>query len=264
MVVLLLLVLGATEPAAEFVPVTLGGKGTGFAIWGDAGADELIARIFPTPTQEMKTDTLRTFSVLAALRIGRSGAVVSEPQLLEHSGVPAWDSIALKALRGWVFEPCTLQTRLDTVRIQFRAYTKPATKDSVPQENIRERINPAVFTTVEEILEETPDTIASSGQNPTPIGITFTFTGEVDENDLQSHLLPDLEAKMAEKGITSAAARFEITIEASGWIQDVTVAQSSGKTFIDAELEKAMMQWRFRPSYRTERRAEVIFVISFE
>lgn len=256
------MILGVSDTTHPFIPVYIGGEGTGFYLWGDAGTDQLIARVYPVPAEEMTLDTTRVYKARACLKIARSGAMIESPLLLESSKVPQWDSTVIKTLHGWVFQPTTDSLRLDTVEILYVA-KKASVEDSIVTGRLHERINPAAFTTVEEILGENTQ-VDTPTDSIAPLNITFTFTGEVDMHDLESYLEPQIRDKMEAEGMNAATARFGIKVNDSGWIDEVTVYQSSGKTFLDSELEKAMKQWRFRPSFRPYREAEVIFVIELE
>ncbi|TKJ44197.1 hypothetical protein CEE36_00185 [candidate division TA06 bacterium B3_TA06] len=265
MIALILLTLMGSEKDStrELIPYLGGAQGSGFILWGDAASDELITTIFPTVTEGMKADTSRTFSAVAFIQIDRSGAIVKEPVLLEESKVPEWDTTIITTLRGWLFRSSRDSLRLDTVEFRYIARKPGKGGTSIIKAKGREDFHPAAFTSVDEILANQTK-MPPPRDSTAPMGINFTLSGELGFNDLESHILPDLEENMKEKDIAYVTARFAIVVNDKGLIEDVTVIQSSGRTAWDSELEKAMLQWRFKPSYRLQRKTDVIFVVTLE
>lgn len=261
---LIFLAQAEQDTCREFIPVIVGGEGTGFILWGDARAKDLITSPYPYPTEAMKNDTSRIFSAKLALGIDPKGVVAEHPKLLESSAVPEWDTTMMQMLRGWVFKLSQDSIREDTVQIFYAARKPWVPKDTASVLTAQPaHFNPHVFSSTADIMGDKND-VAIPQDSSAPLGINFTFLGDLGFNDLQSHVVPDLEESMREKGVTSTVARFEIVACGDGWVQDVTVIQSTGRTAWDSALDKAVRQWRFRPSYENERRAEVVFVISLD
>ncbi|MEA3311597.1 MAG: energy transducer TonB [candidate division WOR-3 bacterium] len=261
---ILLTILGSDKDSTrELIPYLAGDQGSGFILWGDAEADALITRIFPAVTEAMKADTSKTFRAVASIEIDRSGAIVKEPELLEKSKVPKWDTTIITTLRGWLFETSRDSLRRDTVEFRYIARKSGKGSTSIIKAKGREDFHPAAFTSVDKILAD-QSKMNAPRDSIMPMGINVTFSGDLGLDDLESHIMPDLEESMNEKGIAYVTARFEIVVNDKGTIDDVRVIQSSGRTAWDSELEKAMLQWRFKPSYRLQRKTDVIFVVSLE
>lgn len=244
----------------ELTPILVGGEGTGFILWGDAGIDELIMHFFPAVTEDMKKDTTQSFSAIAAFEIDYSGAIIKKPKIIKKSLVPQWDTTVINTLHGWVFKSSNTP-RYDTVEFRYLASKPRDDTASLIQAPGREVFNPAAFTTVDEILGEQGQ-VTAPADSITPLEVNFTFLGDVGSNDLEKYILPDLEGRMREKGVTYTNAHFLIVVNDNGLIDDVTVIRSTGKTAWDAEIERAMLQWRFKSSIRPMREAEVIFVVT--
>ncbi len=262
-IILLMLTAPDVDSAPYLTPSLIGAQGTGYILRGDAGITDLISRFYPGVTDAMKTDTTQTFSAVAAFTINHSGVVFERPVLLQTSGIPQWDTTIVNTLHGWVFKPSTKALRQDTIEFRYVALKPGDDPVSIIKAPGRDAFNQAAWTSVDKILSDEPHP-NNSVDTTTPLGITFTFTGDVGFNDLQSHLLPDLAGRMREKQVTFASARFIIAVGDNGLINDVSVVKSTGKTAWDGELERAMMQWRFKPSIRTQRDAEVVFVMTLE
>lgn len=263
----MIMTLGAQveqDTAREFIPVITGGEGTGFIIWGDAPVKDLIMSPYPSPTDAMENDTSQIFSAKIAFEIDPRGAVQKIPSVLVPSKAEEWDSTILRILHGWVFKSSQDSIREDTVEIYYVARKPWVAKDTSSTLKIQPaQFNSNVFSSTAEILGDKTD-IPTPQDSSAPLGLNFTFLGDLNFNDLQSHVVPNLEESMREKGVTSAVARFDILVSSDGWVDDAVVVQSTGRTAWDYALDKALRQWRFKPSYKNERKAEVVFVISFE
>jgi|GEM_PF-7031294 len=116
--------------------------------------------------------------------------------------------------------------------------------------------------------DSVPDTVTNprkTSEQKTATNPEFTITGELTVDDIVYYRLPPEPAITRQKGFAQIEYSYAFWIDTLGHVDpEVIIKKSSGYPRWDEYYRDAFVTWKFKPSEKVSRTAEITFVYTLE